>query len=191
MDVAVSPGSEAVPMTCDEDALVTPIGSPNRVETPLAPSTHRITSPMSPYNEALRRIFSEDDSFEDESDEDIPVHQVCETTRRGHSDEQREPEDQDEREDPEAGGSPRAVATDTTVLHLQTQMATGKIRLQDSDSVQPLDNATQTVQMISSPSHSLSHSSSHSDSQSYSKGSSGRLLHSSEGEWQLALSKET
>ncbi|PKU66440.1 hypothetical protein MA16_Dca009683 [Dendrobium catenatum] len=182
MDVAVSPRSEAIPMTCDEDAVVTHVGSPDRVETPLAPSTHSITSPMSPYIEALCWIFSEDDSFEDESDEDILVHQVYETTRRGHSDEQIEPEDQDEREDPEAGGSPRLVATDTTVLHLQTQMATGKIHLHDSDSIQPLDKAAQTVQMISSPSHSPSHSSSHSDSQSYNQGSSGRSLHSPEGE---------
>ncbi|PKU83013.1 hypothetical protein MA16_Dca009485 [Dendrobium catenatum] len=179
MDVAVSPGSEAIPMTCDEDAVVTPIGSPDRVETPLATSTHRIASHMSPYIEALRRIFSEDDSFKDKSDEDIRVYQVFETTRRGHSDEQREPEDQDEWKDPEVGGSPRSAATDTTVLHLQTQMATGKIHPQDSDSVQPLDKAAQTVQMISSPSHT--------DSQ----GSSGRSFHSSEGEWKLALPKKT
>ncbi|PKU86217.1 hypothetical protein MA16_Dca002048 [Dendrobium catenatum] len=167
MDVAISPGSEAVPMTCDEDAVVTLIGSPDRVETPLAPSTNRITSPMSPYIEALSRIFSEDDSFEDESDDDVPVHQVYETTRRGHSDEQREPEDQDEQEDPEAGGSPSSVATDTTVLHIQTQMAARKIHLQDGDLAQPLDKATQIIQMIFSPSHSPNHSSSHSDSQSY------------------------
>ncbi|PKU67525.1 hypothetical protein MA16_Dca016249 [Dendrobium catenatum] len=187
MDIAVSPGFEAIPMTCDEDAVVTPVGSPDRVETSLAPSTHRITSPMSPYIEALRQIFSKDDSFEDESDEDIPVHQVCETTRQGHSDHQREPEDQNEREDAEAGGSPRSEATDATILHLQTQMASGKIQLQDSDLVQPLDKATHIVQRISSTSHSPSHSSSHNNSQS----SSGRSLYSFEGEWKLALSKKT
>ncbi|PKU62088.1 hypothetical protein MA16_Dca029067 [Dendrobium catenatum] len=62
-------------------------------------------------------------------------------------------------------------------------MATGQIHLQDSDLVQPRGKGPQTVQMVSSPSHS--------PSQTDSQGSSSSLPQSSEGEWQLVLSKKT
>ncbi|KAL0908377.1 hypothetical protein M5K25_022868 [Dendrobium thyrsiflorum] len=135
---AVAPQqSEAVLML--EDGLtdvdeVSPPGSlAVRAEPAPAFSPFRASSSMGPYIEALRQNFSdrdfldegsEDDLLGDGLDEDIPVHRVCVVTRRGHSGEQREFEDDDEEQgDTEIGGSPRSVDTDATVLQLQAQMA--------------------------------------------------------------------
>ncbi|XP_028548875.1 uncharacterized protein KIAA0754-like [Dendrobium catenatum] len=123
MEVVVPFGSEAVSMVYNDGSVPTPDRSPVRIKTELAPSTHRITSPMSPYIEAMRQAFlDDDDDTLVDSDEEVPVHRVCVVTRRGHSDE-REPEDQDEQGDPEVGGSPRSVDTYAMVLNLQAQMA--------------------------------------------------------------------
>ncbi|KAL0903996.1 hypothetical protein M5K25_026064 [Dendrobium thyrsiflorum] len=135
---AVAPQqTEAVLML--EDGLtdvdeVSPPGSlAVRAEPAPAFSPFRASSSMGPYIEALRQNFSdrdfldegsEDDLLDDGLDEDIPVHRVCVVTRRGHSGEQREFEDDDEEQgDAEIGGSPRSVDTDATVLQLQAQMA--------------------------------------------------------------------
>ncbi|KAL0915708.1 hypothetical protein M5K25_013159 [Dendrobium thyrsiflorum] len=137
LDAVAPQQTEAVLML--EDGLtdvdeVSPPGSlAVRAEPAPAFSPFRASSSMGPYIEALRQNFSdrdfldegsEDDLLDDGLDEDIPVHRVCVVTRRGHSGEQREFEDDDEEQaDAEIGGSPRSVDTDATVLQLQAQMA--------------------------------------------------------------------
>ncbi|XP_020705569.1 uncharacterized protein LOC110116365 [Dendrobium catenatum] len=82
LDVVVPSGSEVVLKTYDIDTGPSPDGSPDRVEIEPAPSPHRITSPMSPYIEALRRSFLEDDDIlESELDDNIPVYWTCVITR--------------------------------------------------------------------------------------------------------------
>ncbi|KAL0926002.1 hypothetical protein M5K25_004382 [Dendrobium thyrsiflorum] len=135
---AVAPQqSEAVLMLeeglTDVDEVSPPGSLAVRAEPAPAFSPFRASSSMGPYIEALRQNFSdrdfldegsEDDLLDDGLDEDIPVHRVCVVTRRGHSGEQREFEDDDEEQgDAEIGGSPRSVDTDATVLQLQAQMA--------------------------------------------------------------------
>ncbi|KAL0925955.1 hypothetical protein M5K25_004332 [Dendrobium thyrsiflorum] len=117
----------------DVDEVSPPDSLAVRAEPAPAFSPFRASSSMGPYIEALRQNFSdrdfldegsEDDLLDDGLDEDIPVHRVCVVTRRGHSGEQREFEDDDEEQgDAEIGGSPRSVDTDATVLQLQAQMA--------------------------------------------------------------------
>ncbi|KAL0923183.1 hypothetical protein M5K25_007228 [Dendrobium thyrsiflorum] len=117
----------------DVDEVSPPDSLVVRAEPAPAFSPFRASSSMGPYIEALRQNFSdrdfldegsEDDLLDDGLDEDIPVHRFCVVTRRGHSGEQREFEDDDEEQgDAEIGGSPRSVDTDATVLQLQAQMA--------------------------------------------------------------------
>ncbi|KAL0920069.1 hypothetical protein M5K25_009177 [Dendrobium thyrsiflorum] len=117
----------------DVDEVSPPGSLAVRAEPAPVFSPFRASSSMGPYIEALRQNFSdrdfldegsEDDLLDDGLDEDIPVHRVCVVTRRGHSGEQREFEDDDEEQgDAEIGGSPRSVDTDATVLQLQAQMA--------------------------------------------------------------------
>ncbi|KAL0903411.1 hypothetical protein M5K25_027790 [Dendrobium thyrsiflorum] len=137
LDAVAPQQMEAVLMLEDGLTDVDEVSPPDSLAVGAEPapafSPFRASSSMGPYIEALRQNFSdrdfldegsEDDLLDDGLDEDIPVHRVCVVTRRGHSGEQREFEDDDEEQgDAEIGGSPRSVDTDATVLQLQAQMA--------------------------------------------------------------------